>query len=250
MQFGVVASMGFDLCLSFCYLLMVQGQWNERDFKQLEKWMHGVIWPLAVIPAMYLLSQQMYGPSQDVCWIINCAGDPFCRLQNSQSLIFRSGVHVLSIFHFFFSIYVMTRVYNFATHQRESTRRSFARRGLLYASTVAVVQVPLLMLKIASLVSRWQPSRPLTALTASTIPLGGFLLMLVFMINRRNMQTCYGRLVRSTLDAIFCYKEEPGPQPVGPDLFSTSVAITDHEAVGERNGPAETNKKEDATEKV
>jgi len=59
-QFGLVGSMGMDLSLSLCYLLMIEAKWQQARLCKLEPFLHGLIWPIAIVPAVYGVTQQAY----------------------------------------------------------------------------------------------------------------------------------------------------------------------------------------------
>jgi len=225
MQFGFVGTMLLDLSLSMCYFLMIEWTWNERHLRSLEPWFHAVTWPAAVLPAVYLLVRQMYARARSACWIASCDDDPLCEMHHSQALLFRAGVHILSLFHIACSLYVFSRVYRFAISTDTEGSYIVARKGMLYAMTVTTVQIPLLIVKILELaLSKDLPDA--AAIASCTISLNGLLNMLVFMVYRRDMHTWYGRLWRRILDVCSCgapKQEAAEPQPVGRDLFLTTV---------------------------
>jgi len=55
-----------------------------------EKWLHLIVWPLAFIPAAYLLVNQLYSSTIDVCWIAETS-------ESHAALIIRDCVHALSV---------------------------------------------------------------------------------------------------------------------------------------------------------
>jgi len=117
----------------------------------------------------------------------------------------------------------MAVVYQFV---RKSSQAGYtmARRGLCYAGSVVILQLPYL---VAAAVRIVYDSELLQGLCASTIALAGLLNMLVFCMYRRKMRTAYGRLVRKIIDAVACCKPmetKPELVPVGRDLFLTTDA--------------------------
>jgi len=136
-QFSCVAGMEIDLVLSLTYLLMIKCQWREEQFQSIGKRFHWVVWPVALGPALWLLALGDYDlNTDDLCWISGCANNLFCRM--NAALYVRSGTYVLSGFHLIFSIYTMANIYR----HMQNTSPTLARRGLLYASSVIVVQLP------------------------------------------------------------------------------------------------------------
>jgi len=225
-QFGMVGCFGMDLSLSLSYLLVVKCAWSEEQLRSLEKWLHMVVWPLAVGPAVYLAIHRDYAMAPHLCWIANCNGDAWCQLQHQRALWYRSGVHLLSLVHVSFSVYVISQVFAVmaAAQPGQETVRKVARRAILYAGSVLVVQLPFSLVKLASLFVAFD-ARSVGALAGSTIPLAGLLNLLVFMLNRRNMRTTYGWMWRRLLDALCCIRptEEAPLQLMARDLFATTV---------------------------
>jgi len=195
------------------------------QLRAISRWLHIIVWPLALLPAAYIGMIQGYAFTPLFCWIRSCQDDTWCVLEHRTALAIRSGVHILSLIHMTFSIYVICQVFRYATTSQQPASRMVARKGLLYACGVVVVQLPFLTETVAAQTIGYH-SGEASSLCPSTVALAGLLNMLVFMMNRRNMRTGYGRVWRRMLDAVFCIrvKEEPPVVLVGPDLFaSTSV---------------------------
>jgi len=87
----------------------------------------------------------------------------------------------------------MCRVFRFATRNSSQGTIRLARKGLFYAATVTVVQLPLHCIMVFNFAFGGRDWTAAT-LAACTVPLAGFLNMIVFMLYRRKMMTGYGRV--------------------------------------------------------
>jgi len=137
--------------------------------------LHRIVWPTALLLAVYLLVQGEYASASHLCWIVSCQGKLFCELEHRTALWFRKGIHGLGFLYILVSLYVISRVFAFA---RQRHRHSHgARRGLLYAATIMVVQLLNVVYKSGtSLVAFPQGA---DVFVTSTPPLAGVLNMLV-----------------------------------------------------------------------
>jgi len=236
-QFSSVAVISIDISISLCYLLMLQWSWREVHLRQVEKWLHIVVWPVAFIPSVYLLVHRQYGKGLLVCWSAYCSDDEECLVQHRVANGVRTGTNSLGLFHAVFSLYVMARVYRFARSSNQETSRRVAQKGLCYAANIACVYLPYTLAALVSQVTNVHLD--VFLLAASTIPLGGFLNMLVFMMYRPATRTMYGAVVREVLDWMRCCQtpessmgesSEPSLEPCGSDLFATT-AVDDPDSI-------------------
>jgi len=212
-----------DLFLSITYMLMIKCQWQEDQFRRIEKWVHVVSWPIVIGSGLYVLHQRGIAPTSSICWLKNCEKiDPVCQQENQKVLLIKSFVDITALFHLGFSIYIMTTVYKFTQQATSQIGSVVAQRGFCYPGTIVVIQVPYLITAAFKCI---HSSASLITLSASTLALGGLLNMLVFLLYRRNMKTAYGRFVRKVVDSLACYKykEEPQGVPTGRDLFLTTT---------------------------
>lgn len=67
-QFGFVASPLFNMNLAVFYLLIVKYNFTENRLKQLEKWVHGIIWLFVLIASLYPIPLQLYNNNWEFCW--------------------------------------------------------------------------------------------------------------------------------------------------------------------------------------
>jgi len=238
-QFALIGGIGMDMSLSLVYLLIIKCAWQERQFRAFEKWFHIITWPSALVPAIYLYARKAYANTTHLCWIAACHGDTWCAYQHRIALLFQSGVHVLSLLHMIFSIYVICQVFQFATGSQQQASRMVARRGMFYAGGMLVVQLPFFLVRAAGYLFGFN-NRGLSSVAGSTIPLAGFLNMLVFMMGRREMRTGYGWMWRRILDFVCFYKppEAPRMQLMSRDLFATTVVEEGNRTTGEEQAPA------------
>jgi len=241
-QFGLQGGVCCDVWLSLTYLLMIKFQWQDKQVQKLEKWVHLISWPLVIGPAIYLLKTRSFQSNPTVCWIKECDKfDPICAQENATALYIRAASSIVAFFHLFFSCYVVVVVYKFAQKAGHSqSAYMMARRGLFYAGTIVILQVPYF---IATCLQIIYDARSLQSLCASTFALGGFLNMMVFLMFRRKMRTSYGKVFRIAIDRLTCYvpKEEPRRVEVGRDLFrTTAVDAEDKDIEDEIESPDET----------
>lgn len=89
----------FDLGLSLVYLLMLDCQWPRERSQRFVRYLHGIVWSLAMLPAVYLLANRLYSPGKGVCWISKDA--------STTALVFRESVHAISLVQIVFSWYIM-----------------------------------------------------------------------------------------------------------------------------------------------
>jgi len=68
-QFACVGSMGMDIGLSLCYLIIIKCSWQESQLQRIIKWLHIVVWPAVIIPAVYLGTKRSYAFVPHLCWI-------------------------------------------------------------------------------------------------------------------------------------------------------------------------------------
>ena len=97
------------------------------------------------------------------------------------AIVIRNAVYVVCLVHIVFSWYIMLRIYKFTmaiTHDAPS--KILARKGSLYASGVTLLQLPFLLWAIVQLVFGVE-SQEATDIANISLPLSGFLNMLVFM---------------------------------------------------------------------
>jgi len=191
MQFGLGGSYGMDLSLSLVYLLIVKCDWTEKELRMLEKWLHCVIHPAAVLPAVDLGARLEYDAIH-LYWIPICQGDAWCELEYRTGVFFRSCVHLVSVVHIIFSVYVLSRVLAYATSSNQQrSSRMIARKGLLYTTSIVMVQLPLLVDTLIGVLFGFH-SRDVSAIAGSATPLAGLVNVLVFMMNRREMRSTHG----------------------------------------------------------
>jgi len=117
----------------------------------------------------------------------------------------------------------MSQVYSAAT--QSSKHRMIAWRGLFYAASTTVLQLPPFLVRLVGLVSKLDTPE-VYAYAYASAPLPGILNMLVFIMQRREMRSRYFRMWRRILDVLSCYRPEPEPPqlfPMGRDLFATTV---------------------------
>jgi len=223
LQFSMSCSICMDMAVSLCFLLIVKCGWGEQNFRKVEAGFHIMLWPLTLGPAIYLWANQSFFPTVLACWISMCADDPQCQMEHGVAILFRRLFQVMCLLHFLFSAYVMSQVYSVA--MRSSQHHIVARRGLCYAATIAVVQLPPIVVQCASFLFQLE-SPAAIAFSFTAVPLCGFLNLLVFMMQRRTMRTAYGRLWRRILDVVSCSRPPPEAPPVrldSRDLFQTTV---------------------------
>lgn len=113
LQFSILGFMGWDVALSTTYLLMVRYNMHGDRLRNLEKYHHIVIWPIALALCIYPLVMDMFNLNHGVCWLESvpneCVGDECERGAGApmmQTLL--SGVTVL---HLLYSIAVMLTIY-------------------------------------------------------------------------------------------------------------------------------------------
>jgi len=212
-QVGLMGGMGWDLSLSLSYLLMIQQKWQEEDLQRLEPYLHAILWPLAVLPAAWAGIQGGYALIFDNCYID----------KNSPTVWLQQATSLLALSHFLGSVYVISRVYRFALdHAAHTSSRIVARKGLLYASSILVLQIPHLVTKLVRLAGG--RNDVLYAATSCTIPLAGFLNMLVFLMYRSEMYTRYGRLVHCLL----CRQCWPNDAEASDDDYDPRLWVLNH----------------------
>jgi len=224
---GLWGAVSIDAVLSLSYLLMIKCEWKEEQLRRLEMWPHFVIWPLVLGSGIYLLLTRSFEPSPMGCWILEC-DNPVCEHEKYGAMLTKSMTHIMGIAYLVFSVYVMCAVSKFA-RQTNQAGYVLARRGLCFAGGIVVLQMPNVITLILSFVFNMEPIRNLST---STFGLAGCFNMLVFLMYRRKMRTCYGKLVRRIVDALACVKPEPQSeelvsQPMGRDLFMTTVVDPD-----------------------
>lgn len=93
-QFGLMSSPLFNIALPFFYLLRIRYRWTDTQLQNIEPWLHGIVWSLALGTAIYPIPIGYYNNAWEVCWIESypqgCGddGDPCLRGANA-------GVHAL-----------------------------------------------------------------------------------------------------------------------------------------------------------
>jgi len=200
-QLCVVAAILFDLSLSVCYLLMLTCNWKDSRLHQFVRCLHFVIWPLAIVPALYLLLSRSYSRLGDGCWI---------EEQPASQVAFatRQGVHITGVAHLVLSWYTMCRIYKFAIDNSGDRRaRLLATNGFLYAASVSIIQTPVLCWALIRIMFGVE-SKTISHLIATPISLSGVLNMLVFFLNRRDMKTWLGKILRRTVDLFVCHVQQ------------------------------------------
>jgi len=227
-QFSLVGSMGLDVFLSLYYLLLIQQQWSEDRLSRLPSYVHALVWPVALIPAVVGLWGG-YSMMLAVCWMP----------PDGNVLWIRHWTNGLALLHYSFSCYVMVRVYKFAVdHAASRSSLVVARKGMLYAGSITLIQTPHLLYKMAQLAGF--SNEKISVATCVTIPLAGLLNMLVFILYRTEMQTRYGRVVRRLVFGCGCWcrserlsdSKYPQVWVLGQrDLFASSLVEDEEQKV-------------------
>jgi len=170
-QVGMQGGVAVDSFLSLVYLLMIKTNWQEQQLARLEKWIYILIGPCVIGPAVYLWRNQSFQANASVCWIVDCYNNPICEHDNAGAMLLRSASGVAALFHLLFSLYAMSRIYSAFSTSTNPTASNMARKGLCYAASVMVINIPYLL---ATGLRRVHQSRSLQILCATTIALGGF----------------------------------------------------------------------------
>jgi len=210
----------WDACLSTVFLLMVRYNWTESKLRRLERFMHIVIWPLALLLPIHPLRHHMFNSNFEMCVIgdvpNNCEeGAEDCVAQDADA-IFMALFGLVPVVVGGYSILVMLLIYRKIRHlerrnrqydvegapvsRRLSTKTGY--KGLLFASTLLVSTLGVTVDTILYSVFDIQ-SIPMAAFAFSMMGLLGFFNMLVFLARRREMRTAYGRLVRRGVVVVY-----------------------------------------------
>jgi len=213
LQFSVSAGVCLDILLSLSFLFAVKYGWNEHQMRNLELVGQIFIWPYAVIISVFPLIMGLYGHVHEVCYIrvpITCdkPDDDFSCVPTPPIMLWiRLWLFFQNLMHVTVSLYVIAQIYSFARlSQSESIVRRVAVKGVFYAVSVAILQVPFCIWGLWLLIVG-QSLHALHLVIIMILPLVGFMNMLVFMLNRREMRTVYGSYVRRTVDFVatsFC----------------------------------------------
>jgi len=244
MQFSVSATVFLDWSLSLVYLLMIRIQMPEAEFRRVEKYVHAILWPFSLIPAIVLLQKRAYQlESGHICWMgrqCDPKQDNDCVVDNELNALdlVRSGMYCVAVLYTLFSLYTMTQVYRLAKRQNTDAGTILARKGLFYASSLLVIQTLRLVLVLVSIVG-WS-SDTIDEFDSCTMGLVGLSNMLVFMYRRTNIRTGYGRLVCRVLHLCCCClccgyqagygesKESSDESGEGRDLFASSNGMEEN----------------------
>jgi len=212
LQFSLNCGICHDMLLSLSYLFTVKYGWNEQQLRSMERIGQCFIWPYAVAMSVYPLVRNLYGHVHEVCFIrstTDCDGpehDDYCVPTPAIATWLRLWLFCQNIFHVTLSFYVIAQIYYVALSEPESVTRLVAVKGIFYAASVAVLQLPFCIWGLWFLIVG-QNVQVLQLLVIMLLPLAGFLNMLVFMLNRRELRTAYGTRVRQTIDCVattFC----------------------------------------------
>jgi len=148
--------------------------------------------------------------------------------ENLIAFLVQKAVRAFGVVHLLLSWSIMYRIYKFSVAHNENTRlKRLAQKGILYASSVTVIQTPNLLWALVRQVFGFN-SETGGLLASTTVPLAGFLNMLVFLLYRREMKTRYGKFARNIVDHAACHKQEgedsdsPSSSVLGRELFLTT----------------------------
>jgi len=223
-QMAAVGVLGFDLGLSMLYLLMLEFKWQRERLRYFTKLLHAFIWPTAIVPATYLLHKRSYSRIGDGCWIEE-------NPESHAGLIIRESMHMMALIHLLLSWCIVWRICKFACTIADDRRsKLLARKGLLYASGVTVIQTPTFLWTMIRLASGVK-NEAATETIAIPLSFAGLLNMLVFLLYRRDMKTPYGRMVRRIVDLAACQRPKEADSETiqaveaGHRLFATTVAV-------------------------
>jgi len=208
LQLGLSFGVPLDMCLSLSYLLMVQYGWDEMKLRKIEPYFYCVSLPYAVGMMLFPLLKGMYGHVYETCFLRipetcdDVAEGELCEPTPDGLGILRLVVFGVNMLHLSFSIYVVVQVYRYARQmESQSLARLVAIKGMLYASAVAMLQFPLAVWVLIYFIAGTTVDVLETCITL-LLPLIGFFNLLVFMLNRREMGTCYGKVVRKFIDCL------------------------------------------------
>jgi len=205
--FAVTSGVLLDASLSLSYLLIVKYGWEEQRLRKIEPFLYGFLWPFAMAISSYSFYNGMFGHVYETCFLrvpqdCNDSSIEECKPTPNGLATMRLTLLFINMFHLCFSIYVVIQICQFAIGGSNSrVARLVAIKGLLYALAVSVAQISVAVWVIIYFATGHEADG-VGLVTTTVLPLMGFLNMLVFMLNRRKMNTMYGGLVRRLIDGI------------------------------------------------
>jgi len=128
----------------------------------------------------------MYNHLYEQCWINEVRACDDCPVTRGQGIVYVNLMFLVrNMCHLVFSLYMVTQVRHYANLHSSSNYLNYmvAVKGILYASTVTVMQIPL-ALAIGLRLTLGHPVESLRRTVIIMAPLIGFLNMLVFMLGR------------------------------------------------------------------
>jgi len=229
--FSVCSGLLLDMSLSLYYLLLVKYGWNEAQLRRIEPYLHAFIWPFVLAISVYSAAQNLYGYTLESCFLMipeDCSEAAHSCTPTPSSLeMVRLIMLGMNMIHLIFSMYVMHQVCGVAMREHEEeTSRLVAIKGTLYTLVVTVAEVPVAIWLIFYFFTGYE-ANGLWTISTLALPLLGFFNLLVFMLNRRKMNTSYGVLWRKAIDwatysCCCCFNAEAADPDTKPDWTQTS----------------------------
>jgi len=214
MLFSICSGVLLDMSLSLCYLLRIKHGWTEEALRKIEPYFHLFVWPFTLVLCVYSASQNLFGYTLESCYLLmpkECTEteDDCVSIPNSLYPV-RLTMLSINLIHLTFSMYVICQICGVAmASEEEQTFRLVAVKGALYALIVTTVEVPV-ALWLSFYYLTGYDANGLIVVSMLALPLIGFFNFLVFMLNRRKMNTSYGVVWRKVLDWVataccFCF---------------------------------------------
>ena len=161
LAFSATFGIPLDMCMSLSFLLLIQYGWSETRLRGFESYYYLTVLPFALFVSGFGLGFDLYGFSYAECFFAlpeTCEDDTVegekkidCVPTPDSLVMIRLVAFLVNIFHMFFSFYVMFQIYRFSrknlSHENSeevALTRKIALKGFLYASAIAVLQIPLL----------------------------------------------------------------------------------------------------------
>ena len=129
LSFCVVLLFFLDSFNSLVHVLMVRYNWKDAILQKMEKWVHMLVWPLALGQAIFLLVRDMYNNAWDVCGVYQAPFD--CEDDDSSIECVRGqGASIYLIIQYVclflvvgFSIFSMASIYWYVRHTENRVAR-------------------------------------------------------------------------------------------------------------------------------
>lgn len=214
---AVTIGIPLDAFKSLTYLLGIPYAWDQERLRGIELIGYAVILCYAMTLSILSLASGWFGPVYDSCFIslaseCDNATDSLelCESTATGERVVLTIVLCVNMTHLAFSLYVLCRIYRFTTAIPEHLPAHFSRKvavkGMLYAMTVSIGQVPLAFWFMFGVFGVEHVA--LNLATSLCLSLIGFINLLAFFVYRPQMRTSYGKVVQRLLDKttqlLFC----------------------------------------------